>query len=460
MVGGERGPYRQSERTELYRDAAERLVQAGGAYRCFCKKERLEALRTERAKLGLPADYDRLCAGIDASESAARAAKGEQHIVRLRSPAAYPPFMDLVYGTIGRGGTGANAGVVHKLGEVAYEDPVLLKSDGLPTYHLANVVDDHEMGITHVVRATEWISSTPKHLALYQAFGWTPPSYAHVGLLVDGEGRKLSKRAMDAGIDEFRASGWLKQVVVNFAALLGCSYSRRDEVMELEELVQEFEMRFTRGNAVVTEEKLVFLQRAHAERAIKQGDENETLKTIIEDMVTFVEQQQNPASLIAPAKQDLPKYIRTILTHDPRNYIRPNAFYNRNRYLLTSPPLSEIANATARPDVKEPSTNSAVWPHATFIMLRESLSALQDWKPKDISETIRATAQEMPDKLVPSGALEGNDERKQRMKVSELFRWLRQILVAGDECLGMAPAMYILGREETLRRLTNACAGV
>lgn len=134
---------------------------------------------------------------------------------------------------------GFAAGVTHKLGEIAYEDPVLLKSDGRPTYHLANVVDDHMMGITHVVRATEWISSTPKHLALYDAFGWKPPDFAHVGLLVDTAGRKLSKRDMDTEITSFKRQGILPEALVNFAALLGWSHGRRSDIMDPQQLVDE-----------------------------------------------------------------------------------------------------------------------------------------------------------------------------------------------------------------------------
>lgn len=189
--------------------------------------------------LGLPTDYDRQCVTISAVESEERAANGEAHVIRLKAPDAYPEFCDLVYGMIARSAGGFTAGITHKLGEIAYEDPVLLKSDGRPTYHLANVVDDHLMEITHVVRATEWISSTPKHLALYDAFGWKAPEFAHVGLLVDDAGRKLSKRNLDTEVAAFRNQGFLPEAVLNFAALLGWSHSRRSDVMDLQQLKDE-----------------------------------------------------------------------------------------------------------------------------------------------------------------------------------------------------------------------------
>lgn len=248
-IGGRHGPYKQSERTGLYQEHANKLLESGHAYRCFCTAERLDVLARQRQQLGLPTDYDRQCAGIQKEESDSRAHAGEAHVIRLLAPEQYPEVNDLVYGKIGKGRTpangGPNIGVTYKHGEVAYEDPVLLKSDGRPTYHLANVVDDHYMDITHVVRATEWLSSTPKHLALYDAFSWTAPAFAHVGLLVDEAGHKLSKRNFDTDVAHYRNMGILPSTLVNFVALLGWSHNQRSDIMTLDELVNEVSrMRF------------------------------------------------------------------------------------------------------------------------------------------------------------------------------------------------------------------------
>lgn len=151
--------------------------------------------------------------------------------MRLLVPDQYPPFFDLVYGKVGKGTKPATKKV-----DDAYDDPILLKSDGLPTYHLANVVDDHHMKITHVIRGTEWLPSTPRHMAMYQAFGWEPPAFAHVGLLVDEEGNKLSKRNMDIDVASYRKNGFLPEAVDNFVALLGWSHRNRSDVMSLQEL--------------------------------------------------------------------------------------------------------------------------------------------------------------------------------------------------------------------------------
>ena len=465
--GGSYGPYRQSERTEIYQKAADELLQGPHAYRCFCSQERLDELSKRRKELGLPTDYDRLCASLEEGESEERAAKGEKYVVRLRAPAAYPPFTDLIYGKIGRGGTGANAGIVHKHGEVAYEDPVLLKSDGRPTYHLANVVDDHEMQITHVVRATEWTSSTPKHLALYDAFGWKPPEYAHVGLLVDKEGRKLSKRAMDAGIDEMRDQGWLKEAVVNFAALLGCSFGGRGDVMELHDLVNAFEMRFTKGNAVVTEDKLRYLQRAHAERAILRGHEsaergvskelfeereNNALIKIVEDVQEELARRDVQLSLPQDKRRDKNQIVR-ILRADPRNYVHAHFFVERNRYLFTKPsPVQAMEAITTLIDNPKGPLKEAL---VEILMCFDSqIANLSPQDPKDIDQLIHETAQ---DKLLDRqmGHIAG-PELAEKGRYKLLCKLLRAVLLAGNQGPGIANVVEVLGPDETCSRIRTA----
>lgn len=189
-----------------------------------------------RKVLGLETDYDRSCAAIPAEESEHRAAIGESHVVRLKAPSRWPIVNDLVYGQVGK--TKHTHGSITSTGKVSFEDPIILKSDGLPTYHLANVVDDHYMKITHVIRATEWLSSTPKHLAMYEAFGWDPPAYAHVGLLVDTAGNKLSKRNQDIDLDSYRRRWYFPEALINYVALLGWSHSIRSDVMDLQQLIE------------------------------------------------------------------------------------------------------------------------------------------------------------------------------------------------------------------------------
>ena len=206
-VGGPYAPYRQSERLETYRPYVERLIEAGHAYHCWCSTERLTQMREKQQKLKLPTGYDRLCLGKTREERAELPGFSETPVVRMQIPADAP----LVFDDVIRG----------KVSAPMPDDQVILKTDGFPTYHLAVVVDDHEMGITHVVRGEEWISSTPKHILLYQWLGLEPPKFAHMPLLRNQDKSKISKRKNPAArLTWFQEEGYLPEALVNFLALL------------------------------------------------------------------------------------------------------------------------------------------------------------------------------------------------------------------------------------------------
>ncbi|MDR0601078.1 MAG: glutamate--tRNA ligase [Treponema sp.] len=231
-TGGKAGPYVQSERFELYRKYALELVNRGRAYYCFCPAERLERLRAEREAARRPeTGYDRRCRVLEAEEAARRAAGGEAHTIRLKIPLGESTrFHDSLLGDIEWKNDDVNP------------DPVLLKSDGFPTYHLANVVDDHLMGISHVMRAQEWLSSTPLHAVMYAAFGWEAPLFCHLPMVMGSDGKKLSKRHGAAGIDEFRREGYLPEALINYVALLGASYVEGKDLYTMEELAANFSL--------------------------------------------------------------------------------------------------------------------------------------------------------------------------------------------------------------------------
>ncbi len=228
-VGGPYGPYRQSERSEIYREHVDRLLAEGHAFRCFCTPERLEEMREAQRLAKVPPRYDGRCAAIDADQSLRRAAT-EPYVVRLRVPSHGTAMIhDLRRGLI-------------EIEWNTVDMQVLMKSDGLPTYHLANVVDDHLMHITHVIRGEEWVSSAPKHLLLYQYFGWEPPAFLHVPLLRNPDKSKLSKRKNPTSILFYRAMGYLPEALLNFLGLLMVSSADGEEVMTLEELIARFEV--------------------------------------------------------------------------------------------------------------------------------------------------------------------------------------------------------------------------
>jgi glutamyl-tRNA synthetase len=230
-VGGPRGPYRQSERSGIYREYAAKLLAQGHAFKCFCTPERLEEMRVAQRAAGQPSRYDGLCLTYSPEEIARREAAGESYVVRLRVPDEGVCVVDDM-----------------RRGPIEFEYKsvdmqVLMKSDGLPTYHLANVVDDHLMEITHVFRGEEWLSSAPKHLLLYSYFGWEPPKLMHLPLLRNPDKSKLSKRKNPTGILFFRAMGYLPEALVNYLALLANAVREgEDELMGLPAIVRRFEI--------------------------------------------------------------------------------------------------------------------------------------------------------------------------------------------------------------------------
>lgn len=250
--GGPYGPYRQSERTELYREAVEQLLREGHAYRCFCTPERLEEMRRQQAAAKQPPRYDRTCCRLSEAEVNSKVAAGEPFVIRLKVPQpGSTTFRDELRGDI-------------TFDHQNVDDQVLLKSDGFPTYHLANVVDDHAMAITDVIRAEEWISSTPKHVLLYQAFGWPLPRFRHMPLLRNKDKSKISKRKNPVSLIYYRQAGFLPQAMVNFLGLLGGGMPVADEPgaekFFLDNMIAHFEFDKIRlGGPVFDLEKLRWL---------------------------------------------------------------------------------------------------------------------------------------------------------------------------------------------------------
>lgn len=227
---GEQGPYIQSKRTAIYRKYAEELVKKGHGYRCFCPPADLEAMRADQQKRGVPPMYDRRCLQLTDQQIQQKLQARLPFVVRLKVPrGGYTVFKDVVRQRV-------------QFENKLVDDQVLLKSDGFPTYHLAVVVDDHFMEVTDVIRGEEWLPSTPKHILLYQAFGWTPPHYAHLPLLVNRERKKLSKRQGDVAVDDYIKKGYLKDAILNFIALLGWNPKTAEEVFSLAELVKRFNL--------------------------------------------------------------------------------------------------------------------------------------------------------------------------------------------------------------------------
>ena len=231
VVGGPYGPYVQSERSDLYREYAEKLLEDGKAYRCFCTSERLEKLREEQKKEKKSFGYDRHCRNLSQEEIDKKLSAGMPYVIRFKVPLeGKTSFKDVLLGKVTR-----------KNKDIS-PDPILLKTDGFPTYHLANVVDDHFMKISHILRAQEWIPSGALHVLLYEAFGWEPPVYCHLPMVMGKDGQKLSKRHGSTSVVEFREKGYLPEAIINYVSMVGWAYDDKREFFTREELEKLFSL--------------------------------------------------------------------------------------------------------------------------------------------------------------------------------------------------------------------------
>jgi len=280
-VGGPYGPYFQTQRRDIYLRCTEELIASGHAYRCFCTPERLAGVRESLRARGLPPRYDRHCRRLAPDEIAARLAAGETYTVRLAVPYdGTTQIHDELRGVV-------------SFENASLDDAVLLKSNGLPTYHLANVIDDHLMRISHVIRAEEWIPSAPLHIITYAAFGWQPPLFAHVPDVLGLDGKKLSKRHGAKTLQDLRDAGFLPEAVINYLALLGWSYDDKENVLSLDQIVAAFTLdrvgvagaRYDEGRLLwfngyyirqltpdeLTARALPFMERPHAEGGLPES---------------------------------------------------------------------------------------------------------------------------------------------------------------------------------------------
>ncbi len=262
VESGPHAPYLQSERRERHRQYALELIEKGHAYYCFCTKERLEKMAEEQRLLKQATMYDRACRRLTKEEAAARVVAGETHVIRLAVPTEGTIVMhDVIRGRI-------------EYPWVQIDDPVLMKSDGYPTYHLAAICDDHDMQITHVIRGEEWLSSLPKHLFLFQAMGWEAPQYAHLPLLLNADRSKLSKRQGDVAVEDYLTKGYLPEALLNFVALLGWNPTGDREVYTPDELATLFDLeKVNKAGAVFNVEKLDWLNSVY----LKQMTDGEYL---------------------------------------------------------------------------------------------------------------------------------------------------------------------------------------
>ena len=405
--GGPVGPYRQSERLPIYREHADRLIASGHAYRCFCTAARLTELREEQKKAGASTlGYDRKCRALDPAESARRAAAGEPHVVRLAVPLeGETRFTDGLRGEI----TIENRMV---------DDQVLLKTDGFPTYHLAVVVDDHLMGVTHVIRAEEWIVSTPKHVLLYAAFGWDLPHFNHMPLIRNPDRSKLSKRKNPTNVLWYRTEGFLPEAVVNYLGLLGHSMPDQREVFTLEEFRQEFSWeRVTTTGPVFDMEKFEWLNGMWIRRLPAEAL---AARMKAEGFVP----EGFPEDRLPGAARLMQERLRRL-----KDFADGAAFFAKRL---------DYEAALLVPDKKGKPLKSADETRAALGRLRAVLASVAEWKLEPMEAAGRALAEEIG------------------WKTGELFTTLRVAITMRRVSTPLFETMEVLGREECLARMDEA----
>jgi len=295
---GDYGPYIQSERLELYKKYAKQLVAEGKAYYCLCSPEKLEELRKIQTENKQAPKYDRCCLNLSQEEIKEKIKNGEPYVIRLKVPEGKTRFKDLVYGE-------------KEIDNSVLDDQVLLKSDGFPTYHLAVVVDDYLMKITHVVRGDDWLSSTPKHILLYQALGWEEfiPEYVHMPNILAKSKRKLSKRRDSVSVEDFRLQGFPREGILNYILLLGWNPKTTEEIFTLDEMVEKFDLaKMNRSGGVFDIERLNWVSAQHIKKM--------PIDEIYERSLEFLEQKDFFKN--APAEKKSQDYLKKIISveHD------------------------------------------------------------------------------------------------------------------------------------------------
>jgi glutamyl-tRNA synthetase len=404
-VGGPYGPYRQSERTAIYREHADLLLERGHAFRCYCTPERLDAMRIEQRQLGKPAAYDGRCLTLAADEAAAILAAGTPFVVRMKVPRE-------------------GVCVVHDLlrGDVEFEwrtvdMQVLLKSDGMPTYHLANVVDDHLMHITHVMRGEEWLPSAPKHILLYEYFGWEMPVIAHLPLLRNADRSKLSKRRNPTGVLFYRRMGYLPEALLNFLGLLAIHAGERDEMMSLAAMVERFDIaHISVAGPVFDVPKLDWLNARYI---------RETM-----DVDHFMRR-------VAEWSLD-PSYLRAVASLAQSRVERLS-----DLGLLTAFLFAGVlpANAEQLRDCKLDETLL----RKSFVLCSASLDALPEWKKTEIERVFRGLAERLG------------------VKLRDFVRPFYVAITGSPTSVPLFDSMELLGRDlsrERLRRALSILGGV
>ncbi|KAF8207609.1 hypothetical protein K438DRAFT_1575701 [Mycena galopus ATCC 62051] len=449
--GGPHGPYFQSERLDLYRSYTTKLLASGHAYRCFCSVDTLSEIREKFARTGSGQSYDKRCLHLTEEEATRRVRAGERHIVRLNNSALIPrrATTDLVFGSL-KDAHGSLS-----------TDPVLLKSDGYPTYHLANVVDDHSMGITHVLRGEEWITSLPLHLDIYSALGLEPPQFAHIPILLNPDGTKMSKRNGDVKVEDYIRKGWERGAVLNWLALAGwgtqheaetspelegsksespaaeapaptSDKSRKEapestKVMDMDELISEFDLSaITHRSSSLDPGKLAFLNRQHLLRSAGTP-------TGITDVAGRVREWMDETRPLGEISNEFttPEYIQSVIRVLDSRLINIRDMVSLAPYLFVTPDYtSDEAQRMIRRVTTEQRNQILTSVHDVL-----EKTDPQSWEPSKLHDVLTA--------------------EKERIATPMFLPVMRYALTAMKDGPPIVDLVVVLGRQRTLSRISD-----
>lgn len=450
--GGPVGPYRQSERLPLYKEAAETLLKSGHAYKCFCTADRLATLRKiQQAEKSARMGYDGLCRGLSAEEVKAKEAAGEEYVVRLKMPREGDiKVEDLFRGTLS-----------FKADE--QQDAVMLKSDGFPTYHLANIVDDKAMGITHVIRAEEWIPSLPLHFELYRAFGWEPPVFAHMPLLRNKDKSKISKRKNPTSLLWYRDAGFLPEALKNFLGLMGFSLPNDQEIFTYQEFLQHFDLaKVNIGGPIFDVQKLHWLNGEYIRRLEAPELEKrlvEYVKLLMHREVEFIdlpEDQLPPDPFLAEFEQKRRRRSRVLAQLAPQ--LMTSYEVNPALLLPIIPLIRERMHTLGEAADYLPMffTDEFSYTPEDFVQKKGTL--------EDAKKALNAMREivQIADFNDAEGVVKQMDDLS-RAKAEELGLKLgpflgpvRMAITGSKVSPPLMESMLVLGKEETLKRIDNA----
>jgi glutamyl-tRNA synthetase len=407
-VGGKYGPYFQSQRLELYREAAERLVAQGDAYYCYCSPQRLEEMRAEQAKRKQPPGYDRHCRNLSQEEKSLKEAEGITPVVRFKTPlSGQTRFTDLIRSEV-------------VFDHNTLDDFVLLKSDGYPTYHLASIVDDHRMEISHVLRAEEWLSSTPRHLLLYQALGFEPPRFAHLPMILGSDRAKLSKRHGAVSITEYQQQGYLSESMVNFMALLGWSLDDKTEILSRQELIDNFSLeRVSQTAAIFNHDKLNWMNGLYIRSSTMEDFTRQALPFLSSSL---------PHEVKRPLSIDYVRQIMPLIQERAKTLAEVSEL---TQFFFVEE-LDHAPNLLIGKNMNQSSAFKALQ------TAQERLEPLEAFDTESLEAVLRPLAGELG------------------LKTGQLFGTLRVAVTGRTAAPPLFQTMAVLGKERCLRRIATA----